>query len=178
MTGPIRSNDHSVVKEELSAEGGRRASADIESSSATGIQITVTPATQDAPAGRIVYDQARDTLFWEATDDETSMSASSDESGGKGPQIVNGSNTSVQPGLDRSSSEESEGSSFEPSLNRSFGVHWISRQSVPFYKTRSLRNSWNANRAVKIARDGTELDPDVGQKLFSLFFPHGEPGRA
>ena len=34
--------------------------------------------------------------------------------------------------------------------------------SLPFNRTRGLKNPWNANRDVKIAKDGTELETNVG----------------
>ncbi|KAK5003802.1 hypothetical protein LTR60_006726, partial [Cryomyces antarcticus] len=44
-----------------------------------------------------------------------------------------------------------------------FKIEWISTNRLPFYRTRGLRNPWNANREVKIARDGTELETSVGK---------------
>ncbi|CAG8537103.1 30393_t:CDS:2, partial [Racocetra persica] len=36
-------------------------------------------------------------------------------------------------------------------------------------RTRHLRNPWNANREVKISRDGTEVEPIVGERLITEF---------
>ncbi|KXS95963.1 hypothetical protein AC578_8099 [Pseudocercospora eumusae] len=52
---------------------------------------------------------------------------------------------------------------------RQFTIEWQSTNRLPFYRTRGLRNPWNANREVKIARDGTELEPSVGRRLVSMF---------
>jgi hypothetical protein len=46
-----------------------------------------------------------------------------------------------------------------------FKVEWICLQRLPFYRTRHLRNPWNHDREVKVSRDGTELEPTVGQAL-------------
>ncbi|KAK0462077.1 YT521-B-like domain-containing protein [Desarmillaria tabescens] len=46
-----------------------------------------------------------------------------------------------------------------------FKVEWIRTDRLPFYRTRHLRNPWNKDREVKISRDGTELEPSVGQQL-------------
>jgi hypothetical protein len=46
-----------------------------------------------------------------------------------------------------------------------FEVEWISTEKVPFSRTRQFRNPWNHDREVKVSRDGTELEPTVGQKL-------------
>jgi hypothetical protein len=47
----------------------------------------------------------------------------------------------------------------------SFKVQWIKVQRLPFHRTRHLRNPWNHDREVKVSRDGTELEPGVGQAL-------------
>ncbi|KAI9808258.1 MAG: hypothetical protein M1825_004715 [Sarcosagium campestre] len=121
--------------------------------------------TESAPAGRIIDDSARGTIFWEAigSDDdagEVTVSETEQESGNATPDRE--FNINHAPG-------------------RPFKVRWISTTRLPFYRTRGLRNSWNANREVKIARDGTELETSVGSRLLQLFhrpFPdptHAEP---
>lgn len=50
-------------------------------------------------------------------------------------------------------------------LGRPFKVQWIKTDRLPFVRTRHLRNPWNHDRQIKVARDGTELDPDVGHQL-------------
>jgi len=56
-----------------------------------------------------------------------------------------------------------------------FRVEWKSTRKLPFYWTRGMRNLWNSNREVKIARDGTELEPGVGKRLVQLFHKIGPP---
>ena len=46
-----------------------------------------------------------------------------------------------------------------------FAVEWISTERLPFNRTRQFRNPWNRDREVKVSRDGTELEPTVGQRL-------------
>ena len=46
-----------------------------------------------------------------------------------------------------------------------FKVEWLCTQRVPFQRTRHLRNAWNHDREIKVSRDGTELEPGVGQTL-------------
>ncbi|KAF9513822.1 hypothetical protein BS47DRAFT_1343824 [Hydnum rufescens UP504] len=50
-----------------------------------------------------------------------------------------------------------------------FRVKWIRVGSIPFHQTRMLRNPWNKDREVKVSRDGTELEPSVGQSLIDLW---------
>lgn len=32
-----------------------------------------------------------------------------------------------------------------------------------------LRNPWNQNREIKVSRDGTEIEPDVGRQLLNIW---------
>lgn len=41
----------------------------------------------------------------------------------------------------------------------SFRIEWIRHTPLPFSRTRHLRNPWNADREVKVSRDGTEVEP-------------------
>jgi hypothetical protein len=49
--------------------------------------------------------------------------------------------------------------------DRPFRIEWIRTVSLPFFRTRPLRNPWNRGREVKVSRDGTELEPMIGQQL-------------
>lgn len=106
-----------------------------------------TPATEFAPKGRIIDDSARGTIFWEAdlSDPEVERTDQRDE-----PADVDISATAQTWG-------------------KPFKIEWISTNRLPFYRTRGLRNPWNANREVKIARDGTELETSVGKRLIQMF---------
>lgn len=57
-----------------------------------------------------------------------------------------------------------------------FKLEWLSISRLTFYRTRGLRNPWNSNREVKIARDGTELEPSIGRRLIGLFNRVQSPG--
>ncbi|KAJ6255789.1 hypothetical protein Dda_9470 [Drechslerella dactyloides] len=105
-----------------------------------------TPPTATAPRGRIIDDSSRGTIFWEAMED----SDLEDDS----PPV--------------------EGITISKSWGRPFRVEWVSTFKVPFYRTRGLRNPYNLSREVKIARDGTEIEPSVGMKLLQMFH-RGEP---
>jgi len=50
-------------------------------------------------------------------------------------------------------------------LGNPFEVEWLCTDRLPFHRTRHLRNPWNHDREIKVSRDGTELEPNVGQKL-------------
>lgn len=103
-------------------------------------QSIPTPATATAPKGRIIDDSARGTIFWEADHSEE------DE---------------ISPDRENQTGGQDWGRQFE--------IEWMSTNRLPFYRTRGLRNPWNANREVKIARDGTELEPGVGRRLVQMF---------
>lgn len=109
------------------------------------LDVTTTAATSTAPKGRIIDDSARGTIFWEVeslSDDEVRS--------------------------ERRAEEEAEPEGGQ-SFGKPFRIQWMSTERVPFHRTRGLRNPWNANREVKIARDGTEIEPTVGRKLVQLF---------
>ncbi|PGH30999.1 hypothetical protein GX50_06241 [[Emmonsia] crescens] len=110
--------------------------------------ITATPRTETAPAGSIVDDPARGTIFWEI-----------DHKDDVGPEKAEGSGKTEDEGkVDDSQS-----------FGRPFIVEWLCWRRLPFHRTRGLRNPWNANKEVKIARDGTEIEPGVGRRLIKLF---------
>ena len=53
-----------------------------------------------------------------------------------------------------------------------FRVEWIRTIHLPFIRTRHLRNPWNHGREVKVSRDGTELEPDIGRQLLEEWDKH------
>ncbi|KAI2811239.1 hypothetical protein BLOT_002412 [Blomia tropicalis] len=50
-----------------------------------------------------------------------------------------------------------------------FYVDWICQHELPFTETTHLFNPFNEGKPVKIARDGQEIDPRVGEELCRLF---------
>ncbi|EME39976.1 hypothetical protein DOTSEDRAFT_137952 [Dothistroma septosporum NZE10] len=108
------------------------------------LKITQTAATATAPAGVIIDDTVRGTLFWEAQHED------------------NGIVSSTLTALDRA---EQSGHI----RSRPFQVEWLSVRRVTFQRTKGIRNPWNNNKEVKVARDGTELETDVGSKIVGLF---------
>jgi len=137
-----------------------------------------TPSTEWAPKGRIIDDSARGTIFWEADiGDETAIDENNDNSPSDSDSSTTVPNSGHKPVIARSPIERTaskpevplDDDDIKDTKGNSFRVEWISTKKVPFYRTRGLRNAWNANREVKIARDGTELETAVGKKLLALF---------
>ncbi|KAJ6555650.1 YT521-B-like domain-containing protein [Mycena vulgaris] len=58
--------------------------------------------------------------------------------------------------------EEGEG---VESLGQEFKLQWICTAPLPFQRTQHIRNPWNRHCAVKVSRDGTELEPSIGEAL-------------
>ncbi|EGN94027.1 hypothetical protein SERLA73DRAFT_189179 [Serpula lacrymans var. lacrymans S7.3] len=58
-----------------------------------------------------------------------------------------------------------EGEVHEAIWGEPFRVEWLCTERLPFYRTRHMRNPWNHDREVKVSRDGTELEPGIGQQL-------------
>ncbi|KAJ6583848.1 YT521-B-like domain-containing protein [Mycena vulgaris] len=61
--------------------------------------------------------------------------------------------------------EGGEPSLREESWGQDFKLQWICTERLPFQRTRHIRNPWNHDREIKVSRDGTELEPSVGQAL-------------
>ncbi|KAK9239640.1 YT521-B-like domain-containing protein [Lipomyces kononenkoae] len=116
-------------------------------------KTTYTPVTVSAPAGRIIDDSSRGTIFWEVVSEQS-------------PSDTAQPSSATSPSMSTSPTSDT---SVLKSWGTPFKVTWISTTRVPFFKTKGLKNAWNANRDVKIARDGTELEPSVGRKLLQLF---------
>ncbi|TGO31362.1 hypothetical protein BPAE_0001g02640 [Botrytis paeoniae] len=108
-----------------------------------------TPASEFAPKGRIIDDSARGTIFWEVEHDDSEDVEEDDRS--------------------QSGKSDVEGDAPSKAWGKPFKLEWISTTRLPFYRTRGLRNPWNSNREVKIARDGTELETSIGKRLVGLF---------
>lgn len=120
-------------------------------------KVIPTEATEFAPRGHIIDDSARGTIFWEAehSDPEDEKEKEGKDEAAEAPSAV-----------DEPSGPQTWGKPFK--------VEWLSTNRLPFYRTRGLRNPWNANREVKIARDGTELEPAVGNRLLQMFHRMGQ----
>ncbi|KAL9112492.1 MAG: hypothetical protein Q9227_003334 [Pyrenula ochraceoflavens] len=118
-----------------------------------------TPATDVAPKGRVIDDSARGTIFWEADPEEEQEAVEEQETEAAGTAAATVTTEEQTPA-------SAQGTQ---TFGKPFRIEWISTTRLPFYRTRGLRNPWNANREVKIARDGTELEPIVGRRLVGMF---------
>jgi hypothetical protein len=128
----------------------------------TDLPLTIpTPATATAPKGRIIDDSSRGTIFWEADSDDQEGQREED------PGNTSGYDSTASAGA------ASPSPATPQAFGKPFKIVWISTERLPFYRTRGLRNPWNANREVKIARDGTEIEPSTGTRLVGMFHrPH------
>ena len=120
-----------------------------------------TQPTEWAPRGRIIDDSARGTIFWEADPEEADEAPQDEEELDQ--------QGDVEPSGVAEESDEPAPQSGDQAFGKPFKIEWLSTTRLPFYRTRGLRNPWNANREIKIARDGTELETSVGRKLLQMF---------
>ena len=121
----------------------------------------LTAATEFAPRGRIIDDSARGTIFWEADPEDEDIAPMidaevDDDEDIKRAEVVE-------------DADDSAAASGAQAFGKPFKIEWLATNRLPFYRTRGLRNPWNANREVKIARDGTELEVSVGRRLVQMF---------
>lgn len=132
-----------------------------------------TEATEFAPKGRIIDDSARGTIFWEVVREDDGVDGTSQEQDGAATEA--GFQEVSEDDIGSVKSMEAVGGESK-AWGKPFRLEWISTSRLPFYRTRGLRNLWNSNREVKVARDGTELHPLVGRKLIGLFNRAQSPG--
>ncbi|KAI0381971.1 hypothetical protein F5Y04DRAFT_54682 [Hypomontagnella monticulosa] len=151
MTSPI--NDDPAAAIEFAPKAQTTSNIDLP-------KAIPTEATDTCPKGRIIDDSARGTIFWEVERDDADASIDAEDSE---------DSASVKSG------QEGEGGP-NKAWGKPFKLEWLSTTRLPFYRTRGLRNPWNSNREVKIARDGTELEPSVGRRLIGLFNRIQSPG--
>lgn len=121
-----------------------------------------TAATDFAPKGRILDDSARGTIFWEADPEDDDIAPIIDHE-------VDDPEENMQAAEKAEDAEDPGLSSDAQAFGKPFKIEWLATSRLPFYRTRGLRNPWNANREVKIARDGTELETSVGRRLVQMF---------
>ena len=128
-----------------------------------------TAATEFAPKGRIIDDSARGTIFWEADPEDDDLAPIIDHE-------VDDPEENMQAAEKAADAEDAVLLSDVQGFGKPFKIEWLATTRLPFYRTRGLRNPWNANREVKIARDGTELETSVGRRLVQMFqrFPSPE----
>lgn len=120
-----------------------------------------TPATETAPKGHIIDDSARGTIFWEAD--------ILDQNDPSSPTEPDSTTPGDEAEANKAIAEDEERLSGPQAFGKPFKIEWMSTNRIPFYRTRGLRNPWNANREIKIARDGTELETSVGRRLVQMF---------
>ncbi|OCF39336.1 hypothetical protein I317_06871 [Kwoniella heveanensis CBS 569] len=76
---------------------------------------------------------------------------------------------------DRREQEEAQDEFPEGGSGHLFRIEWIKVAALTFNRTRHLRNPWNADREVKVSRDGTELEPSIGAQLMAEFDKLDQP---
>ncbi|WVF68839.1 hypothetical protein IAT40_003612 [Kwoniella sp. CBS 6097] len=70
---------------------------------------------------------------------------------------------------ERREQEEAQDEFQEEGSGHLFRIEWVKVAALTFNRTRHLRNPWNADREVKVSRDGTELEPSIGAQLMAEF---------
>ncbi|KAL1899028.1 hypothetical protein Cpir12675_001584 [Ceratocystis pirilliformis] len=113
------------------------------------------PSIGRVPDGQVVSDLIRGTTFWEIQDHDDRE------------EIKPTSGGSIAS-HDQAQADEVK------ALGKPFKLKWLSTRRVPFHQTKGMLNAWNGNRDIKIARDGTEIEPSAGFKLMALFTEVGQ----
>ncbi|KKA28360.1 hypothetical protein TD95_000191 [Thielaviopsis punctulata] len=124
------------------------------------------PASGCVPAGRIVHDELRGTIFWEV---DGSMSSEGAETATRTDTAPTNADTAPANTHKTPTDPPNKIKDNEKPMGKPFTLRWLSTTRVGFQRTRGLANAWNGNREVKIARDGTEIEPEAGARLVQLF---------
>ena len=61
--------------------------------------------------------------------------------------------------LPKNARKEQQPEGADDELGLTFNLQWIKVGPLGFHRIRHLRNPWNADREVKVSRDGTEVEP-------------------
>ncbi|KAI0766449.1 YT521-B-like domain-containing protein [Trametes elegans] len=109
-------------------------------------------AIRDPRAAEAARKTEEGSLHTVAEEDERAAAPEEEADRGKGNDVD-------RPGEDGPAGKEG------PTWGEPFKVEWVRTVRLPFTRTRHLRNPWNHDREVKVSRDGTELEPSVGQAL-------------
>lgn len=194
MSSPIIDDNRNLLASSTSSATNEQSSQDV------GPKNILTPATEWAPPGVIVDDSSRGTIFWEAchSSEESDQASAPEHSAESITSALKALEVDVSCRIDSTTetdpipSTEVQGSSQLGSNNQTaeasprmqtsgegeprvsgklFQIEWKSTMKVSFTHTRGLHNPWNFNKEVKIARDGTELETQLGRRLVSLFHP-------
>ncbi|KAF8171602.1 YT521-B-like domain-containing protein, partial [Mycena galopus ATCC 62051] len=64
------------------------------------------------------------------------------------------------------------GAPIEEGWGEDFQLQWLCTDRLPFVRSRRIHNPWNHDREVKVSRDGTEIEPMVGQALLEAWRLH------
>ena len=158
-------SDHrQVVESPLPASASIEDSGYLSLSATADVMTTDASHTQTAPAEigqrhqRLSVQMPPQRRTYEITDQRRRESAVA-------IQLDPDASKNVPVALEEVKGDDTEEGGGEPSWGESFRVEWLCTERLPFYRIRHLRNPWNHDREVKISRDGTELEPNVGQKL-------------
>lgn len=57
-------------------------------------------------------------------------------------------------------------------VGQPFYIEWKITSALPFTEINNLRNPWRDNRLIKVSRDGTELEPNVGRQLIAVWLAY------
>jgi len=154
--GPVR-----ALRAHGSSGSGSGSGSSVEGGSGGGVQERVAGAGRTSAAvsslGAVQEEVQEERDVHEASGIDTSNS-------GPSPQLQGQGEGGEQPSAVT-----------EVSWGDSFAVEWLCTDRVPFHRVKHLRNPWNRDREIKISRDGTELEPTVGQRLLDEWHKLADP---
>jgi len=133
----------------------RRVTYDPESKAAETVDGLVGPISRRGPSASVAIQSTLSAPF--RLDPEGPIKAVRDQTSSQPLDDVATDLRAALEGAERAEGDESWGTAFK--------VEWLRTERLSFQRTRNFRNPWNHDREVKVSRDGTELEPGIGQKL-------------
>ncbi|KAI0700364.1 YT521-B-like domain-containing protein [Cerioporus squamosus] len=125
-----------------------------------GVEAAIRSASEESPLQTVTEEDERQHL---------------DDGRGKGKAVSRFEQDHTPGERSQDDGPAQRGQEEGPVWGESFKVEWIRTERLPFTRTRHLRNPWNHDREVKVSRDGTELEPSVGQALLEEWDKLDEP---
>jgi hypothetical protein len=113
--------------------------------------------------GSISYEPHRRKIIWQASSSQPCARSRSTSDGSYPlPFTVVSPNSIDSPSLDSLSSNLTN-------CTQPCRIKWLSTQSIPFEEVRGLRNLWNSNKEIHVARNVTAVEPAAAARLLEYW---------
>ncbi|KIW70574.1 hypothetical protein PV04_02830 [Phialophora macrospora] len=150
--------NHSPARNTYGSECG----SDSQSESASRRE-SLSSCDTSVSAGSISYEPHKRKITWQASSSQPCARSHSTSDGSYSlPLTVTSPNSLDSPSLDSLSSTLAN-------CTQPCRIKWLSTQSIPFEEVRGLRNLWNSNKEIHVARNVTAVEPILAAELLEYW---------